>query len=107
MVTFLYDVDQARQAALRATIFRHLDGIVTARTAYPLIERSVLTYLLEHKTADVTELTSTLEANEGYLNVAWHILGSPGWLDAEVDNANNRVEYSVTAKSATAARGRH
>lgn len=90
------------KAALRATIFRHLDGIVTAPTAYPLLERGVLAHLLEHKTADVTELTSTFKANEGYLNVALRILSSQGWLDAEVDNANNRVKYSVNAKSATA-----
>lgn len=90
------------KAALRATIFRHLDGIATAPTAYTLLERGILEHLLEHKVADVTELASTFKANEGYLNVALRILASQGWLEAELDNANNKVKYSVNAKSATA-----
>ncbi len=87
---------------LRSTIFRHLDGIVTAPTAYTLLEKGVLDYLLEHKSVDVTELASAFKANEGYLNVALRILATQGWLDAEVDNVNNRVKYSVNEKSAAA-----
>lgn len=90
------------KAALRATIFRHLDGIATAPTAYTLLEKGVLDYLLQHKEADVTELAANFKANEGYLNVALRILCSQGWLDAEVDNVNNRVKYKVNAKSAVA-----
>jgi hypothetical protein len=90
------------KAALRATIFRHLDGIVTAPTAYALLEKGVLEHLLEHKTADVTALASSFKANEGYLNVALRILSSQGWLDAEVDNANNQVKYTINANSSAA-----
>ncbi len=90
------------KAALRATIFRHLDGIATAPTAYTLLEKGVLQHLLENKTADVSELASRFKANEGYLNVALRILSSQGWLDASVDNVNNKITYSVNAKSAVA-----
>lgn len=90
------------KANLRATIFRHLDGIVTAPTAYTLLEKGVLDHLLEHKAADVTDLAAEFKANEGYLNVALRVLSSQGWLDVELDNANNKVKYSVNAKSATA-----
>ncbi|MBX9669322.1 MAG: class I SAM-dependent methyltransferase [Candidatus Obscuribacterales bacterium] len=90
------------KAALRATIFRHLDGIATAPTAYTLLEKGILDDLLQRKEADVTELASRFKANEGYLNVALRILCSQGWLDTELDNANNRVTYRVNAKSATA-----
>ncbi|HEY9679151.1 MAG TPA: hypothetical protein V6C76_14175 [Drouetiella sp.] len=90
------------KATLRATIFRHLDGIATAPTAYTLLEKGVLDYLLEHKSADVTALASHFRANEGYLNVALRILASQGWLDADVDNSNNRVKYSINSKSAVA-----
>ncbi|MBS1955146.1 MAG: class I SAM-dependent methyltransferase [Cyanobacteria bacterium SZAS-4] len=90
------------KAALRATIFRHLDGIATAPTAYTLLEKGVLDHLLEHKEADVTELAAAFKANEGYLNVALRILCSQGWLDAEVDNVSNRVKYRVNEKSAVA-----
>lgn len=59
-------------------------------------------FSLQHKEADVTELAANFKANEGYLNVALRILCSQGWLDAEVDNVNNRVKYKVNAKSAVA-----
>jgi len=90
------------KAALRETIFRHLDGIATAPTAYTLLDRGVLDHLLERKTADVTDLAATFKANEGYLNVALRILASQGWLDMKLDNVGNKVEYSVNANSATA-----
>lgn len=90
------------KAALRATIFRHLDGIVTAPTAYTLLEKGVLEHLLAEKQVDVTELSTHFRANEGYLNVALRILASQGWLDSQVDNVNNRVRYCVNSKSAAA-----
>lgn len=90
------------KASLRARIFSHLDGIVTAPTAYTLLEKGVLDHLLSHKSVDVTELAAAFKANEGYLNVALRIVSSQGWLDAEVDNINNRVRYSVNARSAAA-----
>jgi hypothetical protein len=90
------------KASHRATIFRHLDGIATAPTAYTLLERGVLEHLLQQKEADVTELALKFKANEGYLNVALRVLCSQGWLVAEVDNVNNRVKYRVNEKSAVA-----
>lgn len=90
------------KAALRAAIFRHLDGIAAAPSAYTLLEKGVLEHLLHNKTANVTALASHFKANEGYLNVALRILSSQGWLDMEQDNANNQVTYSVNAKSAAA-----
>ena len=38
---------------LRSTLFRHLDGIVIAPTAYALMNRGVTDYLLTHKTAQL------------------------------------------------------
>ncbi len=90
------------KAALRATIFRHLDGIATAPTAYALLEKGVLQHLLKFGEADVAELATSFRANEGYLNVALRVLCSQGWLDCVVDNANNRVLYRTNANSATA-----
>ncbi len=90
------------KAALRATIFRHLDGIATAPTAYALLEKGVLEHFLNHGEADVAELATRFSANEGYLNVALRVLCSQGWLECSVDNANNRVCYRTNAKSAIA-----
>ena len=54
---------------LRGTIFRQLDGIATATTAYTLHEKGVLDYILEHKKVTLNELATNFKANEGYLNV--------------------------------------
>lgn len=90
------------KAELRATIFRHLDGIATAPTAYALREKGVLEYLLAKKDISIAEAAAHFKANEGYLNVALRILASQGWLESTVDNGRNEVRYRTNANSAIA-----
>ncbi|WP_323789639.1 class I SAM-dependent methyltransferase [Psychroserpens sp.] len=87
---------------LRGSIFRHLDGIATATSAFSLHKKGVLTYLLEQKQASLESLTSKFNANEGYLNVALRILSSQGWLIQHLDNKSNSVSYETNASSAHA-----
>ncbi len=84
---------------LRSKLFRHLDGLVTAPTAYALHQHGVTGYLLEHQSAATGELADRFNANEGYLNVALRILASQGWLRQEVDNRHNRVVYHLNELS--------
>ncbi|MBD1396387.1 class I SAM-dependent methyltransferase [Pontibacter sp. JH31] len=86
------------KAELRETIFRHLDGIVTAPTAFALHQKGVLTYLLENKEVSLLELVSAFEANDGYLNVALRVLCSQGWLEQHLDNATDKISFSVTPR---------
>ena len=44
---------------LRGTIFRHLDGISTATTAFSLHKKGVLEYLLKNKKAALKDITKT------------------------------------------------
>ncbi|MFT5437297.1 MAG: hypothetical protein ACI840_001951, partial [Ulvibacter sp.] len=44
----MYSKEELR--ALRSKLFRHLDGIVIAPSAYALKDRGVTDYLLAHKT---------------------------------------------------------
>ena len=60
----------------RNSLFRHLDGIVTAPSAYELHSKGVTDYLLEKKKVALIEITKKFKANEGYLNVALHTLCS-------------------------------
>lgn len=83
----------------RSDLFRHLDGIATAPTAYCLYSNGVLDHLLEHKVVDVSELSKQFNANEGYLNVALRILCSQGWLSQKIDNSLNKVVYEVNDRS--------
>jgi len=73
----------------RADIFRHLDGIVTAPTAYCLHEKGVLDFLLETQNTTLSTLAEKFKANEGYLNVALHTLASQGWIDYHVEDEHN------------------
>lgn len=87
------------QSLLREQLFRHLDGIVTAPSAYYLKTKGVTDYLLEVKQASLTELSLKFDANDGYLNIALRGLCSQGWLNVETNNANNTVVYSTKAIS--------
>ncbi|MEM7161143.1 MAG: class I SAM-dependent methyltransferase [Bacteroidota bacterium] len=84
---------------LRSDLFRHLDGIVTAPTAYCLHKHGILDELLNKEKCSVNELASEYKANEGNLNVALRVLCSQGWLDASLDNESNEVSYAINEKS--------
>ncbi len=84
---------------LREEIFRHLDGIVTAPTAFALHEKGVLDYLLQAKEAPLTDLVSRFKANEGYLNVALRVLCSQGWLCQTIEPAQDHISFAVNEKS--------
>ena len=89
-------ISKQEQADLRSTLFRHLDGIVTAPTAYALFTAGVTDYLLENKEATLDELCEKFTANSGYLNVALRICASQGWLIQTVDNNTDEVSYKLT-----------
>jgi hypothetical protein len=86
----------------REEIFRHLDGIVTAPTAFALHERGVLAYLLEKTEVGLPEITAEFKANEGYLNVALRLLCSQGWLTQHLDNQQDSIRYTLSEHSAEA-----
>jgi len=83
----------------RNSLFRHLDGIVTAPSAYELYSKGVTDYLLEKKKVALIDITKKFKANEGYLNVALHTLCSQGWLSQHIDNTNNTISYEINEKS--------
>ncbi|PWK19575.1 class I SAM-dependent methyltransferase [Xanthomarina spongicola] len=84
---------------LRGTIFRHLDGLATATTAYSLHKKDILDYLLKNKKVSLKELVSVFNANEGYLNVALRILCSQGWLVQRINNSTDEIIFEINDKS--------
>jgi hypothetical protein len=89
-------ISKKEQANLRSTLFRHLDGIATAPTAYALHTTGITTYLIENKEATLDQLCEKFKANSGYLNVALRICASQGWLLQTVDNSQDTVHYKLT-----------
>lgn len=109
MMVFLYlstntsfMLTKSDKSQLRGIIFRHLDGIATATSAFALQKKQVLDYILEKKSITVKALSDIFEANEGYLNVALRVLCSQGWLNQDIDNKNNTIIYAVNEKSEAA-----
>ncbi|MEP2023774.1 MAG: class I SAM-dependent methyltransferase [Reichenbachiella sp.] len=92
-------IPKNEQAQFRAVLFRHLDGIGTAPTAYALHEKGVLSYLTKNQSSTLHELANHFNANEGYLNVALRILCSQGWLNQSVDNEKDVVSFTTNEKS--------
>jgi SAM-dependent methyltransferase len=92
-------MDTKQKTSLRSRLFRHLDGIVIAPTAYTLKKNGVTDFLLENKKASLKDLAIKFKANEGYLNVALRGLCSQGWLAQNIDNQNDLVTYETNSES--------
>ena len=88
-----------QKSNLRDTLFRHLDGIAIAPSAYALHDKGVLDYLLEKRSASLSEMTFQFSANEGYLNVALRLLTSQGWLEMDIDNEKDEIIFVTNEKS--------
>ena len=92
-------MNSEQKAALRSRIFRHLDGIVIAPTAFTLHKHGITDYLLTEKEVSLKDLVQRFDANDGYLNVALRGLCSQGWLTQKVDNETNSVNYITNDNS--------
>ena len=85
--------------SLRSTIFKHLDGLVTAPVAYSLYKKGVLAHILDKKEVNLSELTSKFKANEGYLNVGLRVLASQGFLDYHINTSTDEITIAINEKS--------
>lgn len=97
-------LSKQEQALLRSRMFRHLDGIVTAPSAYVLKEYGVTDFLLTNQKVDLGTLAAKFGANDGYLNVGLRALCSQGWLIQHVDNESDTVIFEINDKSEVAFR---
>jgi SAM-dependent methyltransferase len=94
-------MNKTENKELRADLFRHLDGIVTAPTAYALHKKGILDYILKEKKISLKNISDRFKANEGYLNVALRVMASQSWLNYDIIDDNN-IEIGINDNSATA-----
>lgn len=85
-----------KKKLLRSKIFIHLDGLVCVPTCAVLHEVGVTEFILKNKQINVTQLSEEFKANEGYLNVALHVLSSQGWLKQEISDDGSQCNYTLT-----------
>lgn len=83
----------------RSRLFRHLDGIVVAPSAYELYDRGVFELIIARKSIALNVLSEELNANDGYLNVALHCMASQGWIDLSLDSDSDNPVYAANAKT--------
>lgn len=88
-----------QKSTYRSTLFKQLDGVVTAPTAYTLYKHNVLNHLIEESNINVGTYSTKVNANEGYLNVALRILSSQGWIYQQINCETNAVSFSINEKS--------
>ncbi|MCG8320902.1 MAG: class I SAM-dependent methyltransferase [Cytophagales bacterium] len=93
---------KASKRQLRAKIFRYLDGIVCVPTAFALYEHKVFDRLSDMKEHSLQELTKTLKANEGYLNVALRVMCSQGWMGQQYHERSGDIFFCLTPRGKTA-----
>ena len=84
---------------LRESIFRHLDGIVTAPVISALSKKNILDFINENRTLELSEINEKFNSNEGYLNVALRVLASQGFLDYHLNNENDVAKISTNSKT--------
>ena len=87
------------RSQLRSDLFRHLDGVVIASSAYLFHQKNITSWMLEKQNFSLEEITEKFDANDGYLNVALHNFASQGWLSQTIDNKKDQVSFSITDKT--------
>ncbi len=93
------DIDKA---AVRATVFTHLAGLVVAPTVSALWERGAFELFLSASDAvSFDEIVGCTHANPGYLRVALRLLASCGWV-TERTSANAPWAYALTREGRNA-----
>ncbi|TXF76368.1 class I SAM-dependent methyltransferase [Chryseobacterium sp.] len=84
---------------LRSSIFRHLDGIVTAPVVAALQKKEIIDQILRSGKITLKEFSEKMESNEGYLNVALRVLASQGFVDYHLNNNDESVTVSANANT--------
>lgn len=93
---------KSERSMLRSKLFRHLDGIVTAPTAFTLYQSGILDHIVENKESNLLSIAEQFNCNEGYLNVALRVLCSQGWLTQRVENEGADIQFKITPEGEVA-----
>jgi hypothetical protein len=98
-------ITDAGKAAVRATVFHHLAGIVMAPTTKALAERGGFDLFIAADAPEWVDLEDIIvhtRGNRGYLRVALRLLASAGWLRQRVERNGRFVSYALTEEGRTA-----
>jgi hypothetical protein len=90
-------ITDADKAAIRATVFHHLAGIVLVPTTQALADRGAFEMFSgSAELVDLDEIAARTHGNRGYMRVALRLLASAGWLTQRVERNGRFVSYALT-----------
>jgi len=98
-------ITDAAKAAVRATVFHHLAGIVVAPTTKALADRGGFDLFIAAgapEWVDLEDIIVHTRGNRGYLRVALRLLSSAGWLRQRVERNGRCVSYALTEEGRAA-----
>jgi hypothetical protein len=90
------------KAAVRATVFNHLAGIVLAPTVKALWDRRVFDLFESSPFLQLDEIVERTHANRGYMHVALRLLASCGWLKQRASDNGKTPSYELTSEGSIA-----
>ena len=77
----------------RKLLFNYLDGIAIIPTISALNKKKILQYIANNQGSSFKTICVKYDANPGYLNVAFRLLVSQGWIKR--DNYIDGKDYSI------------
>lgn len=102
-IYYIYQDNQPKifmdKKELRSSIFRHLDGIVTAPVAASLHNKGITQLIFESEEITLNQISEKVESNQGYLNVALRMLASQGFLEYEINDDIDEVYLRSNSKT--------
>ena len=89
-------MDRERKKYLRGILFRHLDGIALCSTISTLHNKGVAEHILDNPSFTFHKLLNKFECNAGYLNVSLRLMASQGWLERNIIQDGENIEFQLT-----------
>jgi len=96
--------EKDEKAGVRATIFRHLSGIVLAPTVKALSDRKVFDLFETGEWLEFQQIMDRTRANRGYLRVALRLLTACGWMRQRIESDGGSISYALSEEGRTALR---
>ena len=94
-------MDRNKKRYLRSILFRHLDGIALCGTISALNSQGITTFIQNNPTFSIKDIISKFECNAGYINISLRLLSSQGWLEQNIIEDGDNIEYTQTKKGHT------
>ena len=81
----------------RSNLFNYLDGIAILSTLNTLIKRNILDFINKNPLVEFSEICKKNNANPGYLNVAFRLCKSQGFLNRQdyLDGQDYKISISI------------